>query len=133
MAVLDGGFADVAPISFSLAGPSLSFPWRAETAASGAGVGVALFCTAACEQWRRRSGGGARAELHCLLANGNQAFEQEVFYTTRRGTHMLNMSNFCYRSRTDAWDFSSSVRTYTAYLDDQLEYQMQAKHGGAAH
>ncbi|BAT08572.1 Os09g0472400 [Oryza sativa Japonica Group] len=46
---------------------------------------------------------------------------------------MLNMSDFCDRSRTDAWDFSAFVRTYAAYLDDRLEYRMQAKHGGAAH
>uniref|UniRef100_I1R6T9 ENTH domain-containing protein n=1 Tax=Oryza glaberrima TaxID=4538 RepID=I1R6T9_ORYGL len=45
---------------------------------------------------------------------------------------MLNMSDFCDRSRNDAWDFSAFVRTYAAYLDDRLEYRMQAKHGGAA-
>uniref|UniRef100_A0A0D3H7Z2 AP180 N-terminal homology (ANTH) domain-containing protein n=1 Tax=Oryza barthii TaxID=65489 RepID=A0A0D3H7Z2_9ORYZ len=55
-----------------------------------------------------------------------------VFYATHRGTRMLNMSDFCDRSRTDAWDFSAFVRTYAAYLDDRLEYRMQAKHGGAA-
>ncbi|EAY83354.1 hypothetical protein OsI_38571 [Oryza sativa Indica Group] len=42
------------------------------------------------------------------------------------------MSDFCDRSRTDAWDFSAFVRTYAAYLDDRLEYRMQGKHGGAA-
>ncbi|KAB8099512.1 hypothetical protein EE612_029621 [Oryza sativa] len=72
------------------------------------------------------------ALVHRLLADGDQAFEQEVFYATRRGTRMLNMSDFCDRSRTDAWDFSAFVRTYAAYLDDRLEYRMQAKHGGAA-
>uniref|UniRef100_A0A0E0L2R6 ENTH domain-containing protein n=1 Tax=Oryza punctata TaxID=4537 RepID=A0A0E0L2R6_ORYPU len=68
--------------------------------------------------------------VHRLLADGDPAFEQEVFYATRRGTRMLNMSDFCDRSRTDAWDFSAFVRTYAAYLDDRLEYRMQAKHGG---
>ncbi|EEE63786.1 hypothetical protein OsJ_18609 [Oryza sativa Japonica Group] len=72
------------------------------------------------------------ALVHRLLADGDQAFEQEVFYATRRGTRMLNMSDFCDHSRTDAWDFSAFVRTYAAYLDDRLEYRMQAKHGGAA-
>jgi hypothetical protein len=91
---------------------------------------------AACERRRRGSGGGrhwsgdgggARAELYRLVADGDQ-----VFYATRRGTRMLNMSDFCDRSRTDAWDFSAFVRTYAAYLDDRLEYRMQGKHGGAA-
>ncbi|XP_062231428.1 putative clathrin assembly protein At1g03050 [Phragmites australis] len=72
--------------------------------------------------------------VHRLLADGEPAFEQEVFYATRRGTRMLNMSDFCDRSRADAWDFSAFVRTYAAYLDDRLEYRMQARQGcsGAA-
>ncbi|OEL17628.1 putative clathrin assembly protein [Dichanthelium oligosanthes] len=70
--------------------------------------------------------------VHRLLADGDPAFEQEVFYATRRGTRMLNMFDFCDRSRADAWDFSAFVRTYAAYLDDRLEYRMQGRHGGAA-
>ncbi|KQK06147.1 putative clathrin assembly protein At1g03050 [Brachypodium distachyon] len=67
--------------------------------------------------------------VHRLLADGGPAFEQELFYATRRGTRMLNMSDFCDRSRRDAWDFSAFVRTYAAYLDDRLEYRMQARQG----
>ncbi|KAJ1263004.1 hypothetical protein BS78_09G151000 [Paspalum vaginatum] len=71
--------------------------------------------------------------VHRLLADGDPAFEQEVFYATRRGTRMLNMSDFCDRSRADAWDFSAFVRTYAAYLDDRLECRMQqGRQGGAA-
>ncbi|WVZ98629.1 hypothetical protein U9M48_044041 [Paspalum notatum var. saurae] len=70
--------------------------------------------------------------VHRLLADGDPAFEQEVFYATRRGTRMLNMSDFCDRSRADAWDFSAFVRTYAAYLDDRLECRVQGRHGGAA-
>jgi hypothetical protein len=62
--------------------------------------------------------------VYRLLADGDPAFEQEVFYATRRGTRMLNMSDFFDR---DAWDFSAFVRTYAAYLDDRLEYRMQAR------
>ncbi|KAM0856285.1 hypothetical protein ACQ4PT_049221 [Festuca glaucescens] len=58
--------------------------------------------------------------VHRLLADGEPAFEQELFYATRRGTRMLNMSDFCGRARADAWDFSAFVRTYAAYLDDRL-------------
>jgi hypothetical protein len=67
--------------------------------------------------------------VHRLLADGDPAFEQEVFYATRRGTRMLNMSDFCDRN---AWDFSAFVRTYAAYLDDRLEYRMQARQGAGA-
>ncbi|KAG8068598.1 hypothetical protein GUJ93_ZPchr0005g16169 [Zizania palustris] len=70
--------------------------------------------------------------VHRLLVDGDPAFEQEVFYATRRGTRMLNMSDFCDRSCADAWDFSAFVRTYAAYLDDCLEYRMQVKQGGVA-
>ncbi|XP_051199287.2 putative clathrin assembly protein At1g03050 [Lolium perenne] len=69
--------------------------------------------------------------VHRLLADGEPAFEQELFYATRRGTRMLNMSDFCGRARADAWDFSAFVRTYAAYLDDRLEYRMQGRQGGA--
>jgi hypothetical protein len=68
--------------------------------------------------------------VHRVLADGDPAFERELFYATRRGTRMLNMFDFCDRSRADAWDFSALVRTYAAYLDDRLEQRMQGRHGG---
>lgn len=68
--------------------------------------------------------------VHRLLAEGEPVFEQELFYATRRGTRMLNMSDFCGRaSDDDAWDFSAFVRTYAAYLDDRLENRVQARQG----
>ncbi|RCV17637.1 hypothetical protein SETIT_3G235800v2 [Setaria italica] len=70
--------------------------------------------------------------VHRVLADGDPAFERELFYATRRGTRMLNMFDFCDRSRADAWDFSALVRTYAAYLDDRLEHRMQGRHGGGA-
>ncbi|XP_048554572.1 putative clathrin assembly protein At1g03050 [Triticum urartu] len=69
--------------------------------------------------------------VHRLLAEGDPVFEQELFYATRRGTRMLNMSDFCGRaSDDDAWDYSAFVRTYAAYLDDRLEHRIQARQGG---
>ncbi|CAN6328182.1 unnamed protein product [Urochloa humidicola] len=71
--------------------------------------------------------------VHRVLADGDPAFQREVFLATRRGTRMLNMFGFCDRSsRADAWDFSALVRTYAAYLDDRLEHRMQGRHGGGA-
>ncbi|TVU19445.1 hypothetical protein EJB05_35595, partial [Eragrostis curvula] len=74
--------------------------------------------------------------VHRLLAasggeDDDAAFEREVFHATRRGTRVLNMSDFCDCSRADAWDFSAFVRTFAAYLDDRLEYRMQARQQGA--
>ncbi|GJM88642.1 hypothetical protein PR202_ga04727 [Eleusine coracana subsp. coracana] len=60
------------------------------------------------------------------------AVERELLCATRRGTRVLNLADFCDRSRADAWDFSAFVRTYAAYLDDRLEYRVQARQGAAA-
>ncbi|XP_026455093.1 putative clathrin assembly protein At1g03050 [Papaver somniferum] len=66
--------------------------------------------------------------IHRLLAEGDPAYEQEIFFATRRGTRLLNMSDFRdKRSNSSAWDFSSFVRTYALYLDEQLELRMQGR------
>ncbi|XP_057803237.1 putative clathrin assembly protein At1g03050 [Salvia miltiorrhiza] len=59
-----------------------------------------------------------------LLSQGGSAFEQEIFFTTRRGTRFLNMCDFRDSSRK-AWDYSAFVRTYALYLDELLEFRMQ--------
>lgn len=61
-----------------------------------------------------------------LLEEGDPTYEQEIFFTTRRGTRMLNMSDFR-DSRSNSWDYSAFVRMYALYLDEKLEYKMQAK------
>ncbi|RAL49477.1 hypothetical protein DM860_012910 [Cuscuta australis] len=71
--------------------------------------------------------------IHRLLTDGDQSYEQEFFFATRCGTRLLNMSDFR-DSRSNSWDFSAFVRTYSLYLDEQLEFRMQTrrgKHGGA--
>ncbi|XP_062208685.1 putative clathrin assembly protein At4g02650 [Phragmites australis] len=76
----------------------------------------------------------ALALVHRLLADGDPAYEQEVFLATRRGRRMLDMSRFgdhdCARSR--AWDFSAFVRAYAGYLDDRLKHRMQGRGVGVA-
>ncbi|GFS37258.1 ENTH/ANTH/VHS superfamily protein [Actinidia rufa] len=64
-----------------------------------------------------------------LLAEGDPAFMQEIFFATRRGTRLLNMSDFRDTSRSNSWDYSAFVRTYALYLDEQLEYRMQCLKG----
>ncbi|KAK9111366.1 hypothetical protein Scep_018885 [Stephania cephalantha] len=56
-------------------------------------------------------------------------FQQEMFFATRRGTRLLNMSDFRDKSKSRAWDYSAFVRTYALYLDEQLEYRTQGKKG----
>lgn len=62
-----------------------------------------------------------------LLADGDPAYEQEIFFTTRRGTRLLNMTDFRDTSRSESWDYSAFVRTYALYLDEQLEFRMQGR------
>ncbi|EEF38614.1 clathrin assembly protein, putative [Ricinus communis] len=64
-----------------------------------------------------------------LLGEGDPAYEQEIFFATRRGTRLLNMSDFCDTSRSNSWDYSAFVRTYALYLDERLEYRMQGRRG----
>lgn len=67
--------------------------------------------------------------IHRLLNEGDSAYEQEIFFTTRRGTRLLNMSDFRDTSRSNSWDYSAFVRTYALYLDEQLEFRMQGRRG----
>ncbi|KAK6135368.1 hypothetical protein DH2020_030879 [Rehmannia glutinosa] len=68
-----------------------------------------------------------------LLAEGDHAYEQEIFFATRRGTRLLNMSDFRDTSgKSNAWDYSAFVRTYALYLDEQLEFRMQGRRGKRA-
>ncbi|KAF7803687.1 putative clathrin assembly protein [Senna tora] len=62
-----------------------------------------------------------------LLQEGDPAYEQEIFFATRRGTRLLNMSDFRDSSKSNAWEFSAFVRTYALYLDERLEYNMQMR------
>ncbi|KAL1812172.1 hypothetical protein DCAR_0624365 [Daucus carota subsp. sativus] len=64
-----------------------------------------------------------------LLSDGDPAYEQEFFFATRRGTRLLNMSDFRDTTKADSWDYSAFVRTYALYLDEQLECRMQDKRG----
>nr|GMD02787.1 putative clathrin assembly protein At1g03050 [Ipomoea batatas]GME16188.1 putative clathrin assembly protein At1g03050 [Ipomoea batatas] len=66
--------------------------------------------------------------IHRLLSNGEQSYEQEIFFATRRGTRLLNMSDFR-DSRSNFWDYSAFVRTYSLYLDELLELRMQNRRG----
>ncbi|KAF5743921.1 clathrin assembly family protein [Tripterygium wilfordii] len=65
-----------------------------------------------------------------LIVEGDPAYEQEIFFSTRRGTRLLNMSDFRDASKSyNSWDYSAFVRTYALYLDERLEFRMQGRRG----
>ncbi|XAR69382.1 hypothetical protein NMG60_11000932 [Bertholletia excelsa] len=59
--------------------------------------------------------------IHRLLSDGDPVFQQEIMYATRRGTRLLNMSDFRDEAHSNSWDHSAFVRTYAMYLDQKLE------------
>ncbi|CAL9085588.1 unnamed protein product [Musa acuminata var. zebrina] len=59
--------------------------------------------------------------VHRLLVDGDPAFQHEILYATRRGTRLLNMSDFRDEAHSNSWDHSAFVRTYALYLDQRLE------------
>ena len=67
--------------------------------------------------------------VHRVLCEGDPAYEQEIFFSTRRGTRLLNMSDFRDASQSNSWDYSAFVRTYALYIDERLEFRMQGRRG----
>ncbi|XP_043719466.1 putative clathrin assembly protein At1g03050 [Telopea speciosissima] len=67
--------------------------------------------------------------IHRLLLEGDPAYESEIFFATRRGTRLLNMSDFRDTSQSNSWDFSAFVRTFALYLEDRLEFRMHGRRG----
>ncbi|KAH6782894.1 epsin N-terminal homology domain-containing protein / clathrin assembly protein-like protein [Perilla frutescens var. hirtella] len=59
--------------------------------------------------------------IHRLLNDGDAVFHQEIMYATRRGTRLLNMSDFRDEAHSNSWDHSAFVRTYALYLDQRLD------------
>lgn len=69
--------------------------------------------------------------VHRLLNEGDPLFQEEILYSTRRGTRLLNMSDFRDEAHSSSWDHSAFVRTYAFYLDQRLELALfERKSGG---
>lgn len=62
-----------------------------------------------------------------LLQDGNRKYAPEIFFATRRGTRLLNMSDFRDALKSNTWDYAAFVRTYSLFLDEELEYRMQGR------
>lgn len=72
--------------------------------------------------------------VHRLLNDGDSVFQQEIMYATRRGTRLLNLSDFRDEAHSSSWDHSAFVRTYAFYLDQRLEMMVyERKLSGSAH
>uniref|UniRef100_A0A1J3EQE3 Putative clathrin assembly protein n=1 Tax=Noccaea caerulescens TaxID=107243 RepID=A0A1J3EQE3_NOCCA len=71
--------------------------------------------------------------FHRLLNEGDPLFQEEILYATRRGTRILNMSDFRDEAHSSSWDHSAFVRTYASYLDQRLElalFERKGRNGG---
>ncbi|GLT43641.1 hypothetical protein SLA2020_175770 [Shorea laevis] len=69
--------------------------------------------------------------VHRLLNDGDPVFQEEIMYATRKGTRLLNMSDFRDEAHSSSWDHSAFVRTYALYLDQRLELMLfERKSGG---
>lgn len=62
--------------------------------------------------------------VHRLMSDGDPEFKQEILYATRRGSRLLNMSDFRDEAHSSSWDQSAFVRTYGLYLDQKLELML---------
>ncbi|KAK7410261.1 hypothetical protein VNO78_00901 [Psophocarpus tetragonolobus] len=62
--------------------------------------------------------------VHRLINEGPPLFQDEILYATRRGTRLLNMSDFRDEAHSSSWDHSAFVRTYAMYLDQRLELML---------
>ncbi|KAG0603053.1 hypothetical protein M758_10G062400 [Ceratodon purpureus] len=62
---------------------------------------------------------------HRLLRDGDPSFEDELIHTSRNGRRILNLSDFKDETHSNAWDYSTFVRTYGFYLNDRLDCAVQ--------
>ncbi|WJX41758.1 hypothetical protein P8452_29069 [Trifolium repens] len=70
--------------------------------------------------------------VHRLMNEGTPIFQEEIMYATRRGTRLLNMTDFRDEAHSSSWDHSAFVRTYAMYLDQRLELMLFDRKAGGA-
>ncbi|KAF7830301.1 putative clathrin assembly protein [Senna tora] len=68
--------------------------------------------------------------VHRLMNDGPPLFQEEILYATRRGTRLLNMSDFRDEAHSSSWDHSAFVRIYAMYLDQRLELMLFERKSG---
>ncbi|KAI3775440.1 hypothetical protein L1987_50016 [Smallanthus sonchifolius] len=60
--------------------------------------------------------------VHRLLVDGDPVFGQEIMFASRKGTRVLDMSDFRVEALSNYWDHSGFVKSYAMYLDQKLEF-----------
>ncbi|KAL8189604.1 hypothetical protein R6Q57_029170 [Mikania cordata] len=60
--------------------------------------------------------------VHRLLIDGDPVFGQEIMFASRKGTRVLNMSDFRVEALSNYWDHSRFVKNYGMYLNQKLEF-----------
>ncbi|KAK8509333.1 hypothetical protein V6N13_062382 [Hibiscus sabdariffa] len=68
--------------------------------------------------------------VHKLMNDGGPVFQEEILYATRKGTRLLNMSDFRDEAHSNSWDHSAFVRAYAMYLDQRLELMLSDRKSG---
>ncbi|XP_071701260.1 probable clathrin assembly protein At4g32285 [Rutidosis leptorrhynchoides] len=59
--------------------------------------------------------------VHRLLVDGDFAICQEIMGASRKGTRVLNMSEFHDEAHSNSWDHSGFVKSYALFLDQKLK------------
>ncbi|XP_073034709.1 probable clathrin assembly protein At4g32285 [Primulina eburnea] len=59
-----------------------------------------------------------------LLIDGDPGFGQEIMLASRKGTRVLNLSDFRDEAHSSSWEHSGFVRNYAFYLDQKLDFMM---------
>ncbi|XP_073277348.1 probable clathrin assembly protein At4g32285 [Primulina huaijiensis] len=59
-----------------------------------------------------------------LLSDGDPVFGQEIMLASRKGTRVLNLSDFRDEAHSSSWEHSGFVRNYALYLDQKLDFMM---------
>ncbi|KAK1417234.1 hypothetical protein QVD17_26359 [Tagetes erecta] len=60
--------------------------------------------------------------VHRILLDGDPVFSQEIMFASRKGTRVLNMSDFRVEALSNYWDHSGFVKNYGMYLDQKLDF-----------
>ncbi|XP_062024633.1 probable clathrin assembly protein At4g32285 [Rosa rugosa] len=69
--------------------------------------------------------------VHRLMNDGDPVFQDEILYATRKGTRLLNLSDFRDEAHSSSWDHSAFVRTFAMYLDQRLDLILFERKGGS--
>ncbi|KAK9945992.1 hypothetical protein M0R45_011479 [Rubus argutus] len=69
--------------------------------------------------------------VHRLMNDGDPVFQDEILYATRKGTRLLNLSDFRDEAHSSSWDHSTFVRTYAMFLDQRLDLILFERKSGS--